>query len=106
MKAKARVIQGSVRAVAKNTGGLMAVAYTMQNGIKSLAEPTDDTVLLAVASILPNGVKSKGLPTDETGVHRFMQVMPEEQQELVWLVPQYGVDYSIITSTGLKWKIQ
>ena len=83
MKTKARVIQGSVRAVAKNTGGLMAVVYSMQNGIHSKAEPTD-----------------------ETGVLRFLEVTPEAPQELVWLVPQYGIDYTITTSTGLKWEIK
>lgn len=83
MKAKATIIHGSVRAVATTTGGMMAVAYTQPNGIKSMAEPTE-----------------------ETGVLRFLEVTPEAPQELVWLVPQYGVDYSIVTSTGLKWKIQ
>lgn len=106
MKAKATIIHGSVRAVATTTGGLMAVAYTQPNGIKSKAESTEDNVLLAIASTLPNGIHSMAEPTDKSGVLRFLQVAPEEPQDLVWLVPQYGVDYSIITSTGLKWKIQ
>lgn len=83
MKAKARVIQGSVRAVATATKGLMAVAYTMPKGVGSMARPTD-----------------------ESGLQRFLHVTPEEPQELVWLVPQYGIDYTITTSTGLKWEIK
>lgn len=83
MKAKARVIQSSVRAVATNTKGLMAVAYTMPKDVGSMARPTD-----------------------ESGVLRFLHVTPEEPQELVWLVPQYGIDYTITTSTGLKWEIK
>lgn len=83
MKAKARVIQGSVRAVATTTKGLMAVAYTM-----------------------PKDVGLKARPTDESGLQRFLHVTPEEPQELVWLVPQYGIDYTVTTSTGLKWNIK
>lgn len=83
MKAKARVIQSSVRAVATTTKGLMTVAYTM-----------------------PKGVGLKATPTDESGLQRFLHVTPEEPQELVWLVPQYGIDYTITTSTGLKWEIK
>lgn len=83
MKAKATIIQGSVRAVATTTDGLMAVAYTQ-----------------------PNGIHSKAETTDETGVQRFLEVTPEEPQQLVWLVPQYGVDFFVTTSTGLEWKIE
>lgn len=83
MKAKATIIQKSVRAVATTTGGLMAVAYTQ-----------------------PNGIKSKAEPTNKSGVLRFLQVAPEEPQDLVWLVPQYGVDFFVTTSTGLEWKIE
>ena len=83
MKAKATIIQKSVRAVATTTGGMMAVAYTQ-----------------------PNGIKSKAEPTDETGVLRFLKVVPKGTQQLVWFVPQYGVDYFVTTSTGLEWKIE
>ena len=105
MKAKATVIQGAVRAVATTTGGLMAVAYTLPSGIESRAGLAADG-LIAVAQTMPNGIESKAMQTDETGLLRFLQVTPEAPQELVWLVPQYGIDYSVVTSTGLNWKIQ
>ena len=83
MKATARVIRRSVRAVATATGNIGAMAYAMPTGIQSMAEPTE-----------------------ETGLLRFLNVTPEAPQQLVWLVPQYGVDYTITTSTDLKWQIK
>jgi hypothetical protein len=83
MKAKAMVIGGSVRAAATTTGGLMAGACAM-----------------------PIGIMTKAMPTDETGLHHFLEVRPEEPQNLVWLVPQVGVEYFITASKNLKWKIE
>ena len=83
MKATARVIRGSVRAVATATGNIGAMAYAIPTRIQSMAEPTE-----------------------ETGLLRFLNVTPEAPQQLVWLVPQYGVDYTITTSTDLKWQIK
>ena len=83
MKATARVIRDSVRAVATATGNVCAMAYAMPTGIRSMAEVTD-----------------------ETGLLRFLHVTPEKPQQLVWLVPQYGVDYTVTTSKGLEWIIR
>jgi hypothetical protein len=33
-------------------------------------------------------------------------VLPEQPQELVWLTPQVGIDYTIKTSTDLEWQIK
>jgi hypothetical protein len=43
--------------------------------------------------------------TRGTGLLHWLQVTPTEPQQLVWLNPQYGIDYDIHTSTGLHWKI-
>jgi hypothetical protein len=43
--------------------------------------------------------------TRETGLFHWLQVTPTEPQQLVWLNPQIGIDYTINTSTGLHWKI-
>ena len=47
-----------------------------------------------------------GLRVEEGGLLRFLRVAPEEPQQLVWLVPQYGVDYTVTTSNGLEWVIR
>ena len=41
--------------------------------------------------------------TREAGLYHWLKVMPVEPQEIVWLQP--GIDYSIETSSDLKWKI-
>ena len=43
--------------------------------------------------------------TRDTGLFHWLQVTPTEPQQLVWLNPQMGIDYTIETSTGLHWKI-
>lgn len=82
MKATARAIRGSVRAVATVTSGLAAAAIT-----------------------LPTGIQPKAEATEQASVRHFLTVAPEEAQQLVWLVPQVGVDYTVTTSTNLKWRI-
>ena len=43
--------------------------------------------------------------TRDTGLHHFLYVQPEQTQEVVWLDP-FGIDYTITTSTNLKWQIE
>ena len=81
MKAIARVIRSSVRARAVSANGVTAAAYALP-GIQMTAEAMD-----------------------QAGVRHFLTVAPEEPQQLIWLVPQVGVDYTITTSTNLKWRI-
>ena len=83
MKATARIITGSIR----------AKAY----GIR-------ESVVRAFA--MPTGVAVASKPTEDTGIRHFLHVAPEQPQELVWLVPQVGIDYTITTSTNLKWQIK
>lgn len=81
MKATARAIRGSVRAVATVTSGLAAAAIT-----------------------LPTGVSASGRMTDEAGLKIYLRVSPVEPQQLVWLVPQIGIDYTIESNTD--WNIK
>lgn len=37
-------------------------------------------------------------------VSRYLRVMPAEPQVLVWLTPQYGVDYSVASNTN--WTVE
>ena len=104
MKATARVIRGSVRALAQGSGGLVAVAFVFPAGIRSKAEPMGG--LPGMAAGMPTGIYPMARPTDESGLAHWLHVTPETPQQLVWLVPQYGIDYTIETSSGLKWQIK
>lgn len=52
-----------------------------------------------------NPIISDAYRTRDTGLLTWLQVTPTEPQQLVWLTPQYGVDYDIHTSSGLDWRI-
>lgn len=71
MKAKARLITGSLR---------------------------------ATAWAQPSGVSAIGRMTEETNLKTYLRVSPVEPQQLVWLVPQVGVDYTIESNTD--WNIK
>ena len=43
--------------------------------------------------------------TRKTGLLHWIQVTPTEPQQLVWLNPQMGIDYTINASSGLDWNI-
>ena len=83
MRAKATVIRGSVR----------AMAWT-----------SDMTV--ATACGMPAGIMPSARTTEESGTRHFLYVTPSEPQQLVWLVPQVGVDYTVTTSSHLDWEIK
>lgn len=83
MKASARLITGSLRATAQMVGGIAIQAWAQ-----------------------PFGVSVKARPTEDSGLLHFLHVAPSEPQQLVWLVPQVGIDYAITTSTGLHWQIK
>lgn len=59
---------------------------------------------------LPGSAEARGMisaygsRTKRTGLMRYLSVTPIEPQQLVWLVPQYGVDYDIISNTN--WNIK
>ena len=50
-------------------------------------------------------INSDAYRTRNTGLFHWLQVTPTEPQQLVWLNPQYGIDYDIRTSSFLDWKI-
>ena len=43
--------------------------------------------------------------TEKANLMTYLRVSPVEPQNLVWLVPQVGIDYDIRTSKGLHWNI-
>ena len=81
MKATARIITGSIRGRAQGIGSPAAVARA-----------------------LPTGVSGVARATDQTGIVKYIYVTPATPQQLVWLVPQYGIDYDITSNTD--WKIE
>lgn len=50
-------------------------------------------------------IPAEGERTRGTGLLHWLQVTPTEPQQLLWINPQYGIDYTINTSSGLHWKI-
>lgn len=81
MKATARLITGSLRATAGIVGGIAAQAWAQ-----------------------PSGVSASGRMTEETNLKTYLRVSPVEPQQLVWLVPQVGIDYTIESNTD--WNIK
>lgn len=83
MRGAGRLITGSVRASARIVGQSPVTAWAVSSGVAISARVTD-----------------------KSGNRHFINVAPTEPQQLVWLVPQYGIDYTITTSTGLEWQIK
>lgn len=81
MKATARVITGSIRGRAQGISSSAAVAYA-----------------------LPTGVGGQARAVDQSDITKFLYVTPTEPQQLVWLVPQYGIDYTVESNTN--WTIK
>jgi hypothetical protein len=50
-------------------------------------------------------IPAEGERTRATGLQHWLQVTPTEPQQLLWLNPQYGIDYTVNTSSGLHWNI-
>ena len=81
MKASARLITGSLRAAAHVVDGIAVNAWAQ-----------------------PSGVSASGRMTGETNLMTYLRVSPVEPQQLVWLVPQVGVNYTIESNTD--WNIK
>ena len=92
MKGSARII-GSIGGRAHSIGNATAKAVAFGS-------------LSASRAVALGMVKGSGERTRDTGLWHWIQVTPEEPQQLVWLVPQVGIDYQIETSTNLKWQIK
>lgn len=90
MKGKARIIQTiSGRAYSTPTTTARAAA------LGGIVGGADDLGMIG----------GGGERTRDTGLHHFIYVQPEQSQEIVWLDP-FGIDYTITTSTNLKWQIE
>lgn len=81
MKASARLITGSLRAAAHVVSGIAVNAWAQPSGVSVTARPTDGVSLL-----------------------KYLRVTPVEPQNLVWLVPQVGIDYTI--ESNMNWNIK
>ncbi len=80
MKATARLITDSLRATAGIVGGIAAQAWAQ-----------------------PSGVSASGRMTEEPNLKAYLRVSPVEPQQLIWLVPQVGIDYTI--ESNKNWNI-
>lgn len=92
MNGKATII-GSVAGSGYHVGSITAkaVAFGMMTA----------TAMSALKTMNVSGGR-----TQKAGLLHWINVSPTEPQQLVWLIPQIGIDYQIETSTGLKWQIK
>lgn len=93
MKGRATIAGSSVRGTAKciSTATASAVVFGMLTATgKSALAPIDGA----------------GERDRSAGLFHWLDVKPEAPQEFVWLTPVVGIDYTITTSTGLKWQIK
>ena len=84
------------------SGGLRATAHAIPTATAKAA------ALLAVIGRAGDALRpidGTANRTRDTGLLTWLQVTPTEPQQLVWLNPQYGIDYNIRTSSGLDWNI-
>ena len=84
------------------SGGLRATAHAIPTATAKAA------ALLAVSGRAGDTLRpidGSADRTRKTGLFHWLQVTPTEPQQLVWLNPQMGIDYTINTSSGLHWKI-
>lgn len=92
-------MKGSARLI----GSIGGRAYSIGN---ATAKAVAFGALSASRAVTFGMVKGAGERTRDTGLWHWIQVTPSEPQQLVWLVPQYGIDYTIETSNNLNWKIK
>lgn len=82
----------------------MGIAKTYAPQIKAIAGVIDGVTVAVGQSETPN-IKADAFMVDKLGIKRYLHVLPKQPQQLVWLCPQYGIDYTIEASTNLEWKI-
>ena len=73
---------GCINVSIERVGGIRGVSVARRGGIRGVS----------VALVCP------------VDVSRYLRVMPAEPQVLVWLTPQYGVDYSVASNTN--WTVE
>lgn len=81
MKASARIMTGSIATGRASLTGAVGGAGWLVGRMKGEAHTTDDVSII-----------------------KYLRVKPEQPQGLVWLVPQYGIDYTIESNTN--WNIK
>lgn len=52
------------------------------------------------------GLRGCARAIDRVSIGRWLRVTPETPQQLVWLVPQYGIDYDVTTSGKFDWNLE
>ena len=92
-------MRGSARLVSSIRGSAYSIGNTTANAVAFGVLATSK----AAAVGLINGSAER---TRDTGLLQWLHVEPTEPQQLVCLVPQYGVDYTVETATNLKWQIK
>lgn len=92
MKATARILtrttQTSVRSIGNTSARAMGIMSDAHTG----------TAVLGCVSVAARIIRHPGAKT-------YLHVTPIEPQQLVWLVPQVGIDYYVKTSSQLEWII-
>lgn len=86
----------------------------LATGISGRARRTGSTTgrgmvigaISASRAMMLSPVNGQAVRTRGTGLLHYLQVSPTEPQHFVWMVPVVGVDYTITTSTNLKWQIK
>ena len=92
-------MKGSARLI----GSIGGRAYSIGN---ATAKAVAFGALTASRAVVMGVIGGAGAQTKEQGLYHWMNVSPEQPQNIVWLVPQVGIDYTIETSTNLKWQIK
>ena len=92
-----------MRGSARLVGSIRGSAYGIGNATANAAAFGVLATSKASAVGLIDGSAER---TRDTGLLHWLHVTPTEPQQLVWLVPQYGIDYTVETSTNLKWQIK
>jgi len=93
-------MKGSAHIIGSISGRGSAIGDVTTKAVSPIALPVGGRAEV-LSMIVGNGER-----TQDTGIRHFLYVSPEQPQNLVWLVPQVGIDYTIETSTNLKWQIK
>ena len=91
-------MRGSARLVSCIRGSAYSIGNTTANAAAF--------GVLATSKAAVGLIDGSAERTRDTGLLHWLNVTPTEPQQLVWLVPQYGIDYTVETSTNLKWQIK
>ena len=85
-------MKGTARLIATTAG-----RATVSGRVGAIASTIGELPAIGATSGPVQGVASR---TRETDIYKFLRVTPERPQDLVWLVPQVGIDYHIESNTN------